>query len=285
MVGDEVERRASAAAGRPRGTRTDERHAVRAQVEHDRGDQAADDEHERARDAGASRTAAPRIDARARRRRRAASPTGRRRVPAATTRAPATRWSPSADVPVSLGSSPMTTSIGRARRGTRSRRPSTGSCAIQPIRSAATSRNRTPVASAIAATSCAASSPPRPVSRTAPPATAASDELGPGRDVARRAEQRVDDRAGRGRVQAVLHRDPGDARVAEVLGHDHRRDRDARDHVAAQPPPVVARQPGDDGQDAREAAARRAHAPGPAAMRPARAASSSAAWSCSFWSA
>ncbi len=51
--------------------------------------------------------------------------------------------------------------------------------AIQPIRSAARRRNRTPVASAIAATSCAACSPSRPVTSTAPPATAASEELGP----------------------------------------------------------------------------------------------------------
>ena len=40
-------------------------------------------------------------------------------------------------------------------------------------------RNRSPVSSVIAATSCAAWSPPRPVTRTAPPATAASEELGP----------------------------------------------------------------------------------------------------------
>ncbi len=85
---------------------------------------------------------------------------------------------PSADVPVSLGSSPMTTSIAAPARN-----PVTTAFdrnrAIQPIRSAATSRNSAPVASAIAATSCAASAPPRPVSSTAPPATAASDELGP----------------------------------------------------------------------------------------------------------
>ena len=52
-------------------------------------------------------------------------------------------------------------------------------CAIQPIRKTASSRNRIPVASVIAATSSAASSPPSPVASTAPPATAASDELGP----------------------------------------------------------------------------------------------------------
>jgi hypothetical protein len=51
--------------------------------------------------------------------------------------------------------------------------------AIQPIRSSASARNSTPVASAIAATSCAACSPPRSVTSTAPPATAAREELGP----------------------------------------------------------------------------------------------------------
>ena len=51
--------------------------------------------------------------------------------------------------------------------------------AIQPRRKIASSRKSTPVASAIAATSCAACSPATPVTSTAPPATAASDELGP----------------------------------------------------------------------------------------------------------
>ena len=51
--------------------------------------------------------------------------------------------------------------------------------AIQPSFSSARSRNSKPVSSVIAATSCAAWSPPRPVTRTAPPATAASEELGP----------------------------------------------------------------------------------------------------------
>ena len=51
--------------------------------------------------------------------------------------------------------------------------------ATQPSRKTANRRKRTPVAIAIAATSCAAWSPSSPVSRTAPPATAASAELGP----------------------------------------------------------------------------------------------------------
>ncbi len=86
--------------------------------------------------------------------------------------------SPSASVPVSLGSSPITTSIAAPARNPvitgfeRNR-------AIQPIRRTASSRNSTPAARVIAATSSSACSPFRPVSSTAPPATAASDELGP----------------------------------------------------------------------------------------------------------
>ena len=119
-------------------------------------------------------------------------------------------------------------------------------CAIQPSLKTASSRNSTPVTSVIAATSWAACAPPRPVTSTAPPATAASDELGPGGDLPRRAEQRVDERPGSRRVEAVLQRHAGDARVAEVLRDDQRRHGDARRDVAAQPAPVVARQPLDD---------------------------------------
>ena len=65
----------------------------------------------------------------------------------------------------------------------------------------------------------------------------------PRRDVPRGAEERVDDAAGGGRVQPVLQRHPGDARVPEVLRHDQGRDRDPGGDVAAQPPTLVARQP------------------------------------------
>ena len=79
---------------------------------------------------------------------------------------------------MSLGSSPMTTSIAAPARNpvttARDRK-----LASQPSLRTATRRNRAPVAIAIAATSCAASLPLDPVTRTAPPATAASDELGP----------------------------------------------------------------------------------------------------------
>ena len=62
---------------------------------------------------------------------------------------------------------------------------------------------------------------------------------GPHRDLPAGAEDRVQDRAGRGRVQAVLQRDPGDAGVAQVLRNDQGRDGDAGDQVAAQPGAVV----------------------------------------------
>ena len=148
-------------------------------------------------------------------------------------------FTPSDEVPVSLGSSPITTSMAAPAR-----KPVTTArdrkLASQPSLRTATSRNRAPVTIAIAATSCAASSPASPVTRTAPPATAASDELGPVemcRDVQKIA---VDDRRGGRRVQPVLDRDAGDAGVSEVLRNDHRRDGDARDQVAAEPSAVVA---------------------------------------------
>ena len=50
---------------------------------------------------------------------------------------------------------------------------------IQPRRSSASSRYSSPETSVIAATSCAACWPATSVASTAPPATAASDELGP----------------------------------------------------------------------------------------------------------
>ena len=97
--------------------------------------------------------------------------------------------SPFDDVPVSFGSSPMTTSTAAPAR-----KPVTTAfernCAIHPSRNTASRRNSSPVASVIAATSCAASWPPRLVASTAPPATAASEELGPVeicRDVQKRA--------------------------------------------------------------------------------------------------
>ncbi|HEX3454431.1 MAG TPA: hypothetical protein VHS03_07385 [Gaiellaceae bacterium] len=79
---------------------------------------------------------------------------------------------------MSLGSSPMTTSTAAPARNpviTAFER----NCAIQPIRNTASTRKRSPVAIVIAATSSAASLPARPVASTVPPATAASDELGP----------------------------------------------------------------------------------------------------------
>ena len=65
----------------------------------------------------------------------------------------------------------------------------------------------------------------------------------PRRDVPRGAKERVDDCAGRGRVQAVLHRHARDARIPQVFRHDHRRHREPREHVAAEHGPVIAREP------------------------------------------
>jgi hypothetical protein len=86
--------------------------------------------------------------------------------------------SPEVEVPVSFGSSPTTTSTAApARKPVTTARERNR--AIQPRRSSASSRNSAPVTSVIAATSWAASGPATAVNSTAPPATAARDELGP----------------------------------------------------------------------------------------------------------
>ena len=79
---------------------------------------------------------------------------------------------------MSLGSSPIVTSTAAPARKPvitaleRNR-------AIQPSRNSAISRNSAPLTSVIAATSCAACASSTWVASTAPPATAANDELGP----------------------------------------------------------------------------------------------------------
>ena len=86
--------------------------------------------------------------------------------------------SPEVSVPVSFGSSPITTSTAApARKPVTTARDRNR--AIQPRRSTASRRNKAPVTSVIAATSSAACDSPTPATSTAPPATAASDELGP----------------------------------------------------------------------------------------------------------
>ena len=82
-------------------------------------------------------------------------------------------------VPVSFGSSPITTSIAAPKR-----KPVTTArdrnCAIQPILKTARSRNRMPEARVIPATNDATScSPVMLAASTALAATAASPELGP----------------------------------------------------------------------------------------------------------
>jgi hypothetical protein len=82
-------------------------------------------------------------------------------------------------VPVSLGSSPITTSIAAPNK-----KPVTTArdrnCAIHPILSTASRRNSTPETSVIIATRAAASwIPLTPATATALAATAASPELGP----------------------------------------------------------------------------------------------------------
>ncbi len=88
-------------------------------------------------------------------------------------------FDPVTSVPVSLGSSPITTSIAAPKR-----KPVTTAlernCAIQPILRTARSRNRTPEARVMPATNEAMScSPVMPAASTALAATAARPELGP----------------------------------------------------------------------------------------------------------
>ncbi len=84
-----------------------------------------------------------------------------------------------ASVPVSLGSSPITTSIAAPKRNpvTTARERN---CAIHPILNTASSRKKAPDTRVIPATNDATSwTPVTPAARTALAATAANPELGP----------------------------------------------------------------------------------------------------------
>ena len=103
----------------------------------------------------------------------------RRRASRARTTAPGTGSIPSTSVPVSLGSSPMTTSIAAPNRNpvTTARERN---CAIQPICSTARSRNSSPDARVIAGDERRdVPSSVIPAATTALAATAARPELGP----------------------------------------------------------------------------------------------------------
>ena len=145
-----------------------------------------------------------------------------------------------------LGSSPITTSTAAPAR-----KPVITALerkrAIHPSRSSANTRYSSPEASVIAATSSAASASARPVARTAPPPRRPATSWVRG-DLARRAEERVDDRARGRRVEAVLQRHSGDPGVAEILRDDQRGDGDPGGDVAPQPPALVGTQPLEDGK-------------------------------------
>ena len=150
--------------------------------------------------------------------------------------------SPLEDVPVSFDSSPIVTSIAAPARKPvitafeRNR-------AIQPSRNSASSRKRTPVTMVIAATSWAASCASEPGCEDGAARHRGERGARPGRDLTRGAEERVDDRAGRRRVQAVLQGHARDAGVAEVLRHDQSGDGNAGHQVAPQPAAVVPGEP------------------------------------------
>src|SRR3954454_22088285 len=74
----------------------------------------------------------------------------------------------------------------------------------------------------------------------------------PRRDVPRRAEDRVHDRSGCSRVEAVLYGNARDPGVAEILRDDHRCNCETREDVPAKPGAVVARDPVEDRYESAE---------------------------------
>ena len=155
---------------------------------------------------------------------------------------------PSVDVPVNLESSPITTSTAAPARNPvitafeRETARSTPSAAARARETAGPWRSRSPRPT------------PRPDRPPVPRPRRHRRRRRPGTnsargDLARRAEERVDDRARGCRIQPVLQRHAGDPRVAEVLGHDQRCHRDRGRDIASQPATVVRRQPADDRQD------------------------------------
>ncbi len=171
---------ASGQLGRGQSARhvADERDAVCAEVEQRRREQAARDEHERAGHAPAP------ADAGRGSRASAAAPTSTVVQCIVVERAQprrelAPRAVPSADVPVSFGSSPMTTSTaapGQEARDHRLREEARDPAHPQQ-REQQEQHARSPARSPRPA--APPPRPARPVTTTAPPATAASDELGP----------------------------------------------------------------------------------------------------------
>ena len=75
----------------------------------------------------------------------------------------------------------------------------------------------------------------------------------PRRDLPRRTEKRVDDRACSRRVQPVLQRHPGNTCIAKVLRHNQCRNRNPGQQIAAQPATLIPRQPLQNRQHATEA--------------------------------
>ena len=156
---------------------------------------------------------------------------------------------PVALVPVSLGSSPITTSIAAPKRnpvitGLDSSRDN------HPIRRTAASRNSNPVAHGDRRDElrrrCA-------VGDARDRHRAGGDRrqrrAWPGGDLPRGAEGGIDQRARRRGVEAVLDRHLSDPGVPQGLGDDERRHGDAGDHVVAEVGTAVHREPACDRQE------------------------------------
>ena len=155
-------------------------------------------------------------------------------------------WSgfePVTSVPVSLGSSPITTSMAAPKR-----KPVTTArernCAIHPILNTARSRNSAPEARVIVATKDATSLGPGDVGRHhGARRHRRQSRARSGRDLAACSEDGVEDRTGGRRVEPVLQRDPRDGGVAEVLGNDERGHGDPGDEITPKPATIVGANP------------------------------------------
>ena len=66
--------------------------------------------------------------------------------------------------------------------------------------------------------------------------------------MAARPEDGIEDRTGRGCIEAVLQWDAGDAGIPEVLRNDQGGNGDPRGEIPAEPRAIVGAEPADDGQ-------------------------------------
>ena len=156
--------------------------------------------------------------------------------------------SPLVEVPVSFGSSPMTTSIGSPgeeaghdRLREELRDPAEPEGGEDQEERPGDERDRRDELCCVVAGD--------PGREHGPAGDGRQRRAGPGRDLPRGAEQGIDQSPGRGGVEPVLDRDAGDPGIAEILRDDQRRDGDAGRQVSPQEAAVVPRQPVEDREE------------------------------------